>query len=363
MNQPNLTPENLKSLNVVKIADYLASKGWEVEERIADRATVWSRNNYEIILPLRKELRDYLARLFNLLEVLEEVENRSRLDILSDLIDASQVSQIMEREILMFSLSFGSKYKSEAPISALSRILGSVQKMVNQIGTIKLIERSVAADQIEQEIDYLASKDLKPQTIEELELSAFGAFEGSFGLKLASSLIVPMTGSVMPEILKELLILLEAGDQIQVLQEHLYRLRARSARKYTDVLQALKSSKADLKVDWGSTVPEYGGSVLLTYEVASKALALINDLKSEETKVFSVEGEMIEVHKNTRHFLLKNKKGEEYTGYIAKEAMPLSGILQTARCNVSMQAKKSIFFVSNKETIAYTILELNYLDE
>ncbi len=82
----------LKAIVPDVLASYLKSNGWEEKGAIYDNAgTIWclrkySEENVEILLPLRQNLRDYAARIGDVIKILEDVENRSQMDILSDLI-------------------------------------------------------------------------------------------------------------------------------------------------------------------------------------------------------------------------------------------------------------------------------------
>lgn len=70
-------------LNYLK--DYLQSRGWYEAKPFLENATVWlksepERGEFEILLPHRKNLGDYLPRMRELLKILEEVE----CDVFSD---------------------------------------------------------------------------------------------------------------------------------------------------------------------------------------------------------------------------------------------------------------------------------------
>jgi hypothetical protein len=83
-------PAILQALAPLELAAYLRSNGWKQVDRLGDKGSVWvlSRKNgkeYEVLLPLRKDLRDYVYRMADALRVLEVVEERSQLEIFQDL--------------------------------------------------------------------------------------------------------------------------------------------------------------------------------------------------------------------------------------------------------------------------------------
>jgi hypothetical protein len=84
----------LGALRPLDVAAYLRSTGWKPVERIGDKGAVWTRaaeprQDLEILLPLRHELRDFTARMGDVLATLAAAEDRSQLDILRDITCAS----------------------------------------------------------------------------------------------------------------------------------------------------------------------------------------------------------------------------------------------------------------------------------
>ncbi|MBD2777218.1 hypothetical protein [Iningainema tapete] len=85
--------EILKTIEPNVLEAHLRTFGWHEQGRIHDNAgAIWRRKNdpvddeFEILLPLQKTLGDYAARISDALKTLEVVENRSQLEILSDLL-------------------------------------------------------------------------------------------------------------------------------------------------------------------------------------------------------------------------------------------------------------------------------------
>ncbi|KAB8332491.1 hypothetical protein SD80_017995 [Scytonema tolypothrichoides VB-61278] len=82
----------LKTVKADVLQAHLQETGWHEIGRIYhDAGAIWrlqkdSSNEYEILLPLQQSLGDYAARISDALKILEEVENRSQLEILSELI-------------------------------------------------------------------------------------------------------------------------------------------------------------------------------------------------------------------------------------------------------------------------------------
>lgn len=77
------------SLSHVDVRAYLQAQGWNEEDRIGDKAIVLTRpsahGEWEILLPLREDLGDYIARMADAVHVLSEVEQRAETAVLADL--------------------------------------------------------------------------------------------------------------------------------------------------------------------------------------------------------------------------------------------------------------------------------------
>ncbi|MDJ0737426.1 MAG: hypothetical protein QNJ47_25730 [Nostocaceae cyanobacterium] len=83
--------EILQAIKSEQLRDYLQAHGWYFDRPFLENATIWlkqepERGEFEILLPNKQNLGDYVARIREVIETLEVVENRSQAEILSDLI-------------------------------------------------------------------------------------------------------------------------------------------------------------------------------------------------------------------------------------------------------------------------------------
>jgi len=81
----------LSHLQPQQVEVYLKETGWHERSRIPDRVSIWTRDTYledhlKIQLPVEQDFDDYSLRMSEIMETLEKAENRSQLDILSELI-------------------------------------------------------------------------------------------------------------------------------------------------------------------------------------------------------------------------------------------------------------------------------------
>jgi hypothetical protein len=89
----NLTVQDneiLKRIEPQQLRDYLQAHGWYEDRPFLDNAIIWlkqdtDRGEFEILLPLRQNLRDYIPRIREAIETLEIAENLSQAEILSQL--------------------------------------------------------------------------------------------------------------------------------------------------------------------------------------------------------------------------------------------------------------------------------------
>ena len=88
----NKTPflQAIKSLVPAQLNGYLLSQGWFEDGVLGEIATIWHRkekeyHEFEIVQPLTINLKDYEKRVYDLVNVLSEFENRAFFDIADDL--------------------------------------------------------------------------------------------------------------------------------------------------------------------------------------------------------------------------------------------------------------------------------------
>ncbi|MFS8118885.1 MAG: hypothetical protein ACMG55_10395 [Microcoleus sp.] len=92
--------EIFKNLDVNVIIAYLQKNGWQEHSRIYDnKGAIWVKKNdvgelFDIGLPLTRDFADYPARMGDAVKKLEQVEKRSQLEILSDLITCLENTEI-----------------------------------------------------------------------------------------------------------------------------------------------------------------------------------------------------------------------------------------------------------------------------
>ena len=84
----------LEAIRPMEAAAYLRANGWTVAKEEPGKFSVWNKSAnsdepFEVVLLLDRHYRDFALRMSDLLQTLQIVEQRSELDILSDIQTAS----------------------------------------------------------------------------------------------------------------------------------------------------------------------------------------------------------------------------------------------------------------------------------
>jgi hypothetical protein len=72
-----------------QVEAYLVAHGWQEKQKMGDKASIWTLNNFEILLPLKPEIIDFQRRMREVVETLALAENRSQIEVLGNLITSA----------------------------------------------------------------------------------------------------------------------------------------------------------------------------------------------------------------------------------------------------------------------------------
>jgi hypothetical protein len=89
----------LLGLKPLEVARYLKSHGWHEQSQVDEKASIWtlesnSKQEFEIVLPLKPEIPGFPLRLYEVVKTLELAENRSYFQILGDLVTEAANIQV-----------------------------------------------------------------------------------------------------------------------------------------------------------------------------------------------------------------------------------------------------------------------------
>lgn len=80
----------LRALKPLELTAYLRAKGWRQETDLAGKGSLWllegpNGEEFDVTLPAKRELGDYVLRMGEVLRALADAEGRSQLDVLRDI--------------------------------------------------------------------------------------------------------------------------------------------------------------------------------------------------------------------------------------------------------------------------------------
>ncbi|NJO30054.1 MAG: hypothetical protein HC874_22870 [Richelia sp. SL_2_1] len=78
--------EKFQYIDPHQVETYLIAHGWVQQQQTGDKASIWLLDGFEILLPLKPEIIDFSRRMGEVVETLALKENRSQIEIFSDLI-------------------------------------------------------------------------------------------------------------------------------------------------------------------------------------------------------------------------------------------------------------------------------------
>ena len=148
----------LMSMGPLAVATYLRSKDWRQVEVIGDKGSVWTLRSddgqeFEILLPFNRELRDFASRMSDVLRTLEVVESReeprSQFDILTDITNATS-------DLLRIRLQSASVENGTLPIEQGVRVVEHARDLLLAAACATVQPRALyQTKKATQAVDYL----------------------------------------------------------------------------------------------------------------------------------------------------------------------------------------------------------------
>ena len=181
--QDELTLHSLKPLEMIA---YLRAKGWKQEFEIQNKGSLWVLDdNYDLTLPARRELGDYVLRISEVLRALARAEDRSELDVLRDI-------QTTTYDLIRVRASGQRAEDGVLPLEDAVRFVEHTRDMMLAAACAAIEKRAVYAKRKPQQaMDYLNHVQM-------------GQTErGSFVLTVLSPVtpeLRPAQGSLLPEV-------------------------------------------------------------------------------------------------------------------------------------------------------------------
>ncbi len=229
------------------------------------------------------------------------------------------IAKSRRQEILHLTLNFEGVFGTEAPATALSQILGTLQDVINTVGMICFNLNQV-------------TEDLRRR----MQISLIGIGAGSFDIRLASTENVDLfSNSDFGDAIEKFLELLNAGNDQDKLKKLLGHLRTRVAENYTKLLKSLTESVSDTNLTWTSPHPERGGAAYLSKTQMQEVIEILQRFQEEDPSTVTITGTLIGASLKSKRFEI-DANGKVYSGSIADEAIEA---ISTARMSAEYTAR------------------------
>ena len=261
--------------------------------------------------------------------------------------DLKRKSFQIKQEIISLDLNFDGKFRTEAPVNALSKILGSLQEMINAVGE-SLTGNSNVRGPIPKDV------------FSDMQMSVTGIGAGSFKLELVSTQLANLFGeSKCGDAIQELVNLLKIGSNPNELREHLIRLKSRVANRYVLLLESLSGVVRETKIVWASPKEGCGDSAYLPAAVARETIDIIEQFTDLLESDHDVEGILIGVFTDNKTFGIKAQDGTIYKGKILDEAFDTASNTTISEKYIAIiREVTSIQTVTEETKIDYYLVDL-----
>ena len=261
--------------------------------------------------------------------------------------DIERKSRQIRQEIISLALNFDGEFRTEAPVNALSEILGSLQDTIDAVG-----ESLTEGSNVRGPIPGNVLSDMKTS------VTRIGA--GSFKLELASTQLTNAFGeSKCGDAIQELVNLLKIGSNPNELREHLIRLKSRVANRYVSLLESLSGVVRETRIVWASPKEGRGDSASLSAAVARETIDIIEQFKDLLESDHDVEGTLIGVFTDNKTFGIKAQDGTIYKGKILDEAFDTASNATISEKYIAIiREVTSIQTVTEETKIDYYLVDL-----
>lgn len=295
-----------------EVKAYLESRGWIEHEQIGEKASIWiwtceDGGEFEILLPLQKELKDYSLSLFNLVETLGVAEKRPEIEILNSLLNYSS-------DVLQVRISTPKTAHGKLPLNDGIKFYHSVKNLVV----------SSAQATIKPEAYFEKNSSEVDRYLEDLQM---GHERGSYILDIISPIKVatvnqtalnlgaaldfspePFARRTMKQLAKALQLVKNLAERVfcneisldyfsEVVSEG---ISANFCEAIVGINKSGECSGVDIKLKW-SPVIRISGDVPTSIFISSNIIHIIESaaqkLKSIYEENFELRGVVVELHR------------------------------------------------------------------
>lgn len=298
-------------LEPLAVYGYLEDNGWREERKIDTRGSILTTakddKKYSVLLPLEEDIPNFSSLMYDVFRVLEVVESRPQSEIITGLINVSEIAREKQREIIRIKFKSVEKDRRELSAKTAIAILTSLQNFFDAVGQSEAV----------------LNLDNGRTPKEVLEKTEFSVLEtGSFRIQLAlpphsnssNNSEIPLAERVTATFWK--LVELSTIPQKEGLKQLLLKLEPKAVYSYRQFLISLKDLKADIYVEWGSLNPHAGGRGSLSKTAIEKTIKYVKLSERNQHQIITVNGKLLAA--NLTKKTLKIEEVETGKNYAAK---------------------------------------------
>jgi hypothetical protein len=300
----------LDTVKPQEVQGYLESHGWIQQEKIGNKASIWIQpcedgDEFEVLLPLIKELRDYSANISTLIETLEIAEQRSQIEILNDLTNYSA-------DILRVRVNTPKTVNGRIPFNDGIKFSHAVKKLIISAtqATIKpeaYFEKKGSSSEVDRHLETLQMGHEKGSYVLDIISPLPSQTTLNFGGKL-SDISEPFSRRTMKQLARSLQIVKNLAERVsskEIDVEHFLEVVSEgvSANLCDAIVEIDKSGEhtgVDIKLSW-SPILKIGNDVPTAIFLSRNIIPVIESaaqrLKSIHKENFELRGIVINLHR------------------------------------------------------------------
>lgn len=221
---------------------------------------------------------------------------------------AKNVAIATRRETFDYRIFPGRRDIHEIPARKLGGILTSTQELVDALGQASSGEPTVRGP-------------ISGEILQRTRLQVSHTFLGSFGVQLSAAEYSDLLNhSLVAKALSELSNIILAKDSEDLLSNKLHSLRGRVTSKYRRLLKELSDLNSGISFEWGSVIPNMGGTFEMTPEEVRSAYAIVDRMEVAMAEEMTIRGKLIGFNSRTRRYeIMSSDDGRSYAGKVADD--------------------------------------------
>lgn len=221
---------------------------------------------------------------------------------------ARNVATATRRETFNYRIFPGRQDIHEIPARKLGGILTVTQELVDALGQASTGEPTIRGA-------------ISGNILQQTRLQVSHTFQGSFGVQFSAAEYSDLLNySLVAKALSEFSNIILAKDSEDLLSNKLHSLRGRVTSKYRRLLKELVDLNSGISFEWGSVIPNMGGTFEMSPEEVRSAYAIVDRMEIAMAEEMTISGKLIGFNSRTRRYeIMSSDNGKSYAGKVAED--------------------------------------------